>query len=289
MEECGDQEERVLVHFGVAYSFSHEKIRQVVHRRAFGVLEGGGAPPTELARHALAGGLWDEAFGYSVATGDEAVEMFAVRDAIVHYERARGVVDTVQRPGGGSELSIPVLEHLYTQLGRVYELTDEWEKARAAYETMLVIAREAGVARLEVVSLNHLAAFLFQYEGDLATARTLLEEALKVAEEAGLKEALAETECNLADVTGLWTGDFEHSWAPVEKALTSARDPERPDLMARALTALTRLKLFAGRLEEAAAHAGEGAALSRELADRPAAARTELPSILAGAVGLSAS
>ena len=38
-----------------------------------------------------------------------------------------------------------------------------------------------------------------------------LEEASGVAEEAGLKEALVETECNLVDVMALWEGDYEHA------------------------------------------------------------------------------
>src|SRR3712207_6398774 len=70
------------------YSFSHENIRQVaytecgqarrwvLHRRVFGVLEGGNAPSAELARHALEGGLAKEAFAYSMAAGDEAAEVF---------------------------------------------------------------------------------------------------------------------------------------------------------------------------------------------------------------------
>ena len=47
--------------------------------------------------------------------------------------------------------------------------------------------------------------------------------------------------------------------------------------------------MLAGRLEEAEAYAEEGAELSRRLADRPAAPRAELPSMLTGVTGLSAS
>jgi tetratricopeptide (TPR) repeat protein len=47
--------------------------------------------------------------------------------------------------------------------------------------------------------------------------------------------------------------------------------------------------MLAGRLEEAEEHAEEGAKVSRQLADRPAAAGAELPSMLTGVTGLSAS
>ena len=302
-EETGGQEaEKPLLYPSATYSFSHEKIRQVayteggparrqvLHRRAFEVLEGSGAPPAELARHALAGGLAKPYFSYSVAAGDAAMEVFAVEDAIGHYERARDLLAEV-RTGGRqlTEPSIPDLEHLYTQLGRAYEMADEWRKARAAYETMLALAREVGQAKLEVISLNHLAVLAYHQEADARRVRALLDEARMVAEEADLKEALAETELNLADAMAFWAGEYEYFGPLAQKALATARTLERLDLVARALGALARLEMFAGRLEESAAHAEEGAALSRELAERPAPPRTELPSAMSVITGLAAS
>jgi tetratricopeptide (TPR) repeat protein len=168
-------------------------------------------------------------------------------------------------------------------------MADDWDKARAAYETMLAFAREAGDARLEVVALNHLAVFLFHQENDPGRVTALLEEARGVAEGAGLAEARIETECNLVDVAVVQAREFERLRPLGEDALTSARAAERWDLVARVSAALALLETFAGRLKGAAAHAEEGAKLSRELADRPAAARRELPSILSGVGGLSAS
>ena len=301
LEDGGGQEGGTSLYLGATYSFSHEKIRQVtytnsgqarrrlLHRRAFEVLEGGGAPPSELARHALAGGLAEPSFAYSLAAGDAAAEVFAVRDAIVHYERVRDVLAAEEQRSGGIEPSPQDLEHFYTQLGRAYEMADEHDKARAAYETMLAFARRAGEARLEVAALNHLAVFLFHHKTDPEVVRMLLERAREVAEEAHLKEALAETECNLADILVFRTGEFARSRLLAEKALTSARDLGRPGLVARTLTALARHEVHAGRLEEAADHAEEGAALSRELAARPATVGTGLPSILTTVTGLSAS
>jgi hypothetical protein len=236
LEEGGGQEqEGPPLYLGATYSFSHEKIRQVtyteggqarrrvLHRRAFEVLENRGTPPAELARHALAAGLAEPSFAYSVRAGDDAVEVFAVRGAIVHYERAREVLAAGQGPGEPVQPSIPHVEHLYAQLGRAYEMAEEQDKARAACETFLTSARKAGDARLEVVALNHLAVVLFHHEGNLQRVTGLLEHARRVAEKAGLAEALAETECNLVDVTVLRTGDFERSRLLAEKALTSAR------------------------------------------------------------------
>jgi predicted ATPase/DNA-binding SARP family transcriptional activator len=301
-EGDGQDEEGALLYLGATYSFSHEKIRQVaytesgqarrrvLHRRALEVLKAGTTPAAQLARHALAAGLVDQAFRYSLEAGDMAAEVFAIRDAIVHYERAWEVLAEGRSSGRSlTEPSITDLEHLYAQLGRTYELTDEWEKARLAYETMLTFAREADEARPKVAFLNHLAALIFHHEGDLPRASALLEEARLVAEEADLTEALVETECNLVDVISLQPREFERSKPLAEKALSSARDLERPDLVASAAATLARLEMHTGELEAAAEHAEEGAELSRQLADRPAAARTERPSMLVGIMGLSAS
>ena len=261
----------------------------MLHRSALEVLEESGAPPAELARHALAGGLAEQAFRYSVAAGDRAVEVFAARDAIDHYQMVRDLLAEEVQTGGRqpTERSILDLEHLYTRLGRAYELADEGEKARAAYEALLALGRQLGEARLEVLSLNHLAVFDY-HQGDDRTVKALLEEARRRAEDAGLEEALLETQCNLAEVMAIHPRDFEHSGPLARKALASARTLGRLDLVARALATLARVEVFAGRFEEAAAYAEEGVALSRELADRPAP-RTELPPTITPAMGLSAS
>ena len=303
-EASGREEEEAppLLHPSATYSFTHEKIRQVaytemgparrrlLHRRAFEVLEEGGAPAAQLARHALAGGLAEQAFQYGVAAGDAAVEVFSVKDAIEHYERARDLLTEV-RPGSRQliEPSVPDLEHLYIQLGRAHELTQEWGKAREAYEAMLALGREAGEARLEVIALNNLAILSFpQQDADPPRAKALLEEARRVAEEAGLEEALIETECNLVDLMSFWAGEYENSDALARKALSSARAlEERPDLVARILWTRTTRAFARGRFEESAAYAKEGAELSRELAERPSP-RASLPS-MSSAIALSAS
>ena len=233
---------------------------------------GGWCPsPAQLARHALAGGLAEQAFRYSVAAGDAAMEVFAVKDAIEHYERARDLLAEV-RTGSRQliEPSVPDLEHLYIQLGRAYEMPEEWEQGQGglrgdARSWPRGRGSEARGGRPQQPGGPRLPP-----RADPPRAKALLEEARRVAEEAGLEEALVETECNLADLMIFWAGEFEHSRPLARKALASARAlEERPDLVARALATLARLELFRGRLEESAAYAEEGAELSRELAERP--------------------
>jgi DNA-binding SARP family transcriptional activator/tetratricopeptide (TPR) repeat protein len=301
-EEAGGREEGSPLDTSPSYSFTHEKIRQVaytemghtrrrlLHRRAFEVLEDRGAPAAQLAHHALAGGLAEQAFRYGVAAGDDAVEVFAVKDAIEHYGRARDLLTEARtKSGQPTKSSIPDLEHLYIQLGRAHELTEEWGRAGEAYEAMLAIGREAGEARLEVIALNNLAILSFpQQDADPPRAKALLEEARRVAEEAGLEEALVETECNLVDLMSFWAGEYEKAGALAREALSSARAlEERPDLVARILWTRTTRAFARGRFEESAAYAKEGIELSRELAEhRPP--RASLPS-MPSAIALSAS
>ena len=300
-EEGGGREGATLLYADATYSFTHEKIRQVaytecgqarrwvLHRRAFEVLEGSGAPPAELARHAMAGGLVEQVFRYSLAAGDAAAEVFAVRDAIVNYERARDLLVAEQEPRGALKVSDASVERLYNHLGLAYELAEEWDKARLTYETMRAFGRDSGAAKVEVIALNHLAVYSFHYKGDIPGAKTLLERAMEVAREACLAEVMVETACNLAGLMVYRPAETGPSRLLAEEALATARNLERPDLVARTLSTLARLETWASRFEAAAAHAEEGANLSRQLAARPAPTRATLPSMLAEGMGLSGS
>jgi len=157
------------------YVFAHTKIRAVVyaeagearrsifHRRAVKVMQEAAAPPAVLAYHALAAGLAEPAFRFSLAAGDEAMRVVAVRDAITLYEQARHLL-TAQLHGLGllTTLPAPEIEHLYTQLGRAYELNAEWEKARTAYTSLLAYAQEAGELVMESAAQSRLEALAAQ-------------------------------------------------------------------------------------------------------------------------------
>jgi len=157
------------------YVFAHAKIRAVVyaeagearrsifHRRALEALQAAAAPAAELAYHALAAGLAEPAFHWSLAAGDEAMRVVAVRDAISFYEQARHLM--AERLHGldlGAILPAPEIEHLYTHLGRAYELNAEWEKAREVYTLMLAYAQDACQSVMESTAFNRLAILATQ-------------------------------------------------------------------------------------------------------------------------------
>ena len=151
------------------YVFAHAKIRAVVyaeagearrsifHRRALESLQAAAVPAAELAYHALAAGLAEPAFRWSLAAGDEAMRVVAVRDAITLYEQARHLLaERVHGLNLSTILPAPEVEHLYTDLGRAYELNAEWEKARAVYTLMLAHAQDAGQPAMESAAQSHL-------------------------------------------------------------------------------------------------------------------------------------
>ena len=157
------------------YVFAHAKIRAVVyaeagearrtvfHRRALEVLQEAPAPPALLAYHALAAGLAEPAFNWSVAAGDEAMRVAAVLDAITLYEQARHLMtERLRGPDPSTILPASVIEHLYTALGRAYELNAEWEKAREIYTLMLAHAQDVGQPAMESAALNRLATLVDQ-------------------------------------------------------------------------------------------------------------------------------
>jgi DNA-binding SARP family transcriptional activator len=160
---------------GGHYAFAHAKIRAVVyaeagearrsifHRRALEALQAADAPPAELAYHALAAGLAEPAFHWSLAAGDEAMRVVAVSGAISFYEQARHLM--AERLHGlnlGAMLPAPEIEHLYTHLGRAYEVNAEWEKARTVYTAMLTYAQDARQPVIESAAFSRLATLSAQ-------------------------------------------------------------------------------------------------------------------------------
>jgi predicted ATPase/DNA-binding SARP family transcriptional activator len=262
-----------------SYSFTHDKIREVVyseagearrrllHRRALEMLEAAGAPAAELAHHALAAGIMVPAFRHSLAAGDEALHLFAVRDAIASYEQAhRLLADHIKR-WGLTEVSRTEGQHLWLQLGRAYELENAWASARAIYQEMLVFAQGQHEPEMECAALNHLATVTAHESYDLKTARNLIEEALHVAQQRGDKRGLAETEWNLAQMC-LYAVDMSTMLLHGERALALARELEATELIARCLNLLIYAKSGLRQWQEAAMIAEEARALYRALGNR---------------------
>ncbi len=270
------------------YFFTHDKIRDVTyteagearrrifHRRAFEGLQEVAAPPATLAHHALAAGLVEPAFRWSVAAGDEAMRLSAVRDAIAHYEQARRLVAQAHEEAPRSMLaqhtpciaSASAVQQLYVQLGRAYELAPEPEQARFVYQAMLAYAQETGIPAMECLALNRLATLIAHIDFDMKQAIEFLEQARAVAEQAGDTSSLAETEWSLAQLS-LYHGDIPAILMYGEHALALARELNQQELVARCLNVTAYGKAQARCCEEAEHLAEEALALYHALGNRP--------------------
>jgi tetratricopeptide (TPR) repeat protein len=255
-----------------AYLFTHDRVRDVAypaagsarrrlfHRRALEVLTEEGAPAAELARHAFAAGMAKEAFGHSLAAGDQALALFATEDAVSHYERAKRLLTGPEGRPAPVEPPITELQRLYINLGRAHEFTGRWDDARAAYAAMRTSGGRSGQPALEWSALNRLAILSAQRSFDAPATVGLLKEALQIAEASGDRVGVAETEWNLSQMHahGL---EVDAAITHGEKALQLARELGLRELEARTLATLATAHSFAGRWEECAINAREGASL----------------------------
>jgi DNA-binding SARP family transcriptional activator len=208
----------------VVYTELGEARRQLLHQRALEQLETEGARAAELAYHARLSGQREAAYHYGVQAGDEAVAVFAVEDAIRHYEQARTFLQ--EQTSLQTALLAREIAHLYASLGQAYASLSAWGKAQETYEELLAIARQRHVSSLVSITLNLLAILVLQQSYDKSKARALLDEAWRVAEASHDQHALAETEWNLAQITTIvWadpkgcTGYLDHPFKnkPFEK------------------------------------------------------------------------
>jgi DNA-binding SARP family transcriptional activator len=257
-----------------AVFFAHDQVRQityaeagvarqrVLHSQALQILTDAGAAPIVRARHALAAGLREQAYHLLVSAGDDAMRLFAVRQAVDHYEQALALA----REAGGARPADELAVHLGLQLGRAYELINERKKASSVYEDVLRLARRAGQKQSECTALNRLAS-VAQHQLELGAARDLLHQAAAVAEASGDVAGLAETEWNLARVSH-YSLQLEAALAHGTHALGLAQQLGGTELIARSLNALALTKLELGRLPEAEREAGEAARLYGVLGNR---------------------
>src|SRR5262249_13523134 len=156
---------------------------------------------SELAYHARASGQVEATYRYSVQAGDEAIAVFAVEDAIGHYEQARSLLQGQKSLQG--ILSASEIDHLYVCLGRAYTNQNAWEQAQNAYEALITYGQRQQLPALVSITLNRLANLAAQRSFDKPRVRALQEEARRVAERSHDQKVLAETVWNQAETSAI--------------------------------------------------------------------------------------
>jgi predicted ATPase len=274
------------------YRFAHDLIcdvvytelgaarRQVLHQRALALLETEGARAAELAYHALLAGEDESASRYSVQAGDEALAVFAVDEAIRHYEQARSLLrEHVQQVMPG-----PEVEHLYICLRRAYAFQNAWQQAQQALEELLVYGQQAQRPTLVSRTLNRLAVLAVQQSKDKSQVQALLEEAWRLAQSSSDQQAQAETEWNRSQIIGVVWEDPKRALSHGEHALELARGIQDKELEARSLHSLGWIHIRGGDFQEGIDCLETSLALYAALGNEPTASRElSLPSYIIGA------
>jgi DNA-binding SARP family transcriptional activator len=276
-----------------SYRFSHDLVRDVVytelgaarrlvlHQRALALLETEGARAAELAYHALSAGEAEVAYRYSVQAGDEALSIFAVEQAIGHYQQARALLQA--QPPLGSKLSASEVERLYVNLGRAYGFQNTWHRTQEAYEELLAYAQAHQLPALVSMTLNRLAILAVQQGKDKSGVQALLEEAWQMAKASADQRALAETAWNRGSIGFAWN-EPKRALAHGAQALELAREIADKELEARSLASLGAIHLSAGDFEEALPLQEAALELYAALDHEPLASRElSLPGIGMGA------
>ncbi|HEX2909772.1 MAG TPA: AAA family ATPase [Chloroflexia bacterium] len=189
------------------YFFAHDKIRDVAyteagdnrrrhfHRKALTLLEGQKTSPAELAYHAYAAHLALPAFHYSLLAGNEAMKLFAVKDARNHYQRAYRLIPQLE---GSQQLAATELYQLLEQLGRTYELTNEVAQAREVYQRLLERAEVNNNSSVMCIALNQMVSLVSYSLQEVEEVPALLARAIAEAEKGGDKAGLALSRSNMA-------------------------------------------------------------------------------------------
>jgi predicted ATPase/DNA-binding SARP family transcriptional activator len=259
-----------------AYRFTHDKIRDVVytdagaarrrlfHERAWQQLQADGAAPARLAHHAQAAHRHQAALEQYIAAGDEAMKLFAVRDALNFYEQARQILQEET----AVTLSPAQRRHLYERLGRGYELVDQWAAATAVYQELLAYARSIQAPELQVAALNRLGGVAIIGEWQLAPAAAFLQEAQTIAAAANDQVGLIESECTLCQI-GQFQFEREAAVAHAQRALDLARQVGDEALVARSLNLLAYALMGPpAALPQVEAAAAEASDIFRRLGNR---------------------
>ncbi|MHB8626437.1 MAG: ATP-binding protein [Aggregatilineales bacterium] len=253
----------------MAYAKLNATRKQVFHRRALEALGARSAAPSELARHALLAGLEARAFHLNVAAGDEALRVFALGNAIAHYEQSRTLLQ--EQPEGSiwqAHISADEEQYLFLKLGHACELASRWDRAGAAYQAALDLARSMKQSHDECVALNRLATLAAQSRFDLGGATVLLQAAQSLAESAGDKVGQIETESNLAQIN-FYRWNLPAALEHAHHALALAREMGQGEVIARSLNVLAYISMPSGRsMEEVKALADESRSLYAALGNR---------------------
>ena len=169
-------------------------------------------------------------------------------------------------------------------MGRAYAFQNAWEQAQDVYEELLAYTKQHQLAALASMTLNRLATLAVQRSKDRSQVQALLEQAWYMAQTSSDQRALAETEWNRAQITGIVWDDPKRAFPHGEHALSLARGIQDQELEARSLYSLGWIYIRAGDFQQAMDCLEAALELYARLSNEQSASRElSLPSFAIGA------
>jgi DNA-binding SARP family transcriptional activator len=222
--------------------------RQRLHDRALMSLAPAGNSPALLAHHAVSAHQWPAAFHYSLAAGEAAKAVYALATAVEHFEAA---LNRLRQKQAVEEEA--VVQRLFLQLGRSYELQFQLRKALAIYEEMTTWAVNCRCQAMELAALiARCGALSLPYDAyDAEQAAELMQQAVPLARARGDLKAEAQLELIQVQLHKYGDGQLAPALAHAQTAVSLARQAGQNEQLALALINLASLDASSGQLERA--------------------------------------
>ncbi|MFN8373172.1 MAG: hypothetical protein U0694_09900 [Anaerolineae bacterium] len=221
---------------GLLGEFNEEDRRQF-HRRAAeliaSVYEEDAAQAGALAYHWGMAGDTEKELIYATRAGDEAYRMNVHQSAAHHYQRA------LQLALDDEKTAAKPLTHLYTRLGRAYELDTRYQQAVDLYTEFEALARRRqDKPMLLAAVLNHaVVVSVPNAVVNLEEGERLAHQALALSEELGDRAAEAKALWCLL-LTGFYGGQLTKGIEYGERSLAIARELDLREQLAYTLNNL---------------------------------------------------
>ncbi len=174
-----------------AYSTILRKQRRAYHLRVGEALEWLFPDHLEewagtLAEHFFLARAYEKSLHYALTSGGAAFRLYALREAIEHYQRA---VECTRYVDAGSEMLI----HIYTRMGRSFELDHQNDRALETYRELARLAetRDDDPMRLASLTARCILRATHTTVFDPPKARELGDAALALAQKLGDRAAEA--------------------------------------------------------------------------------------------------
>ncbi len=210
----------------------------------------------DLSHHFYEAGVWDKALAYARMAGEQAQAMYAPREAIAHLTRALDAARHLRTAESSS---------LYRARAHAYEVSGDFEQARADYESSLAEARATGDRRSEWEALIGLG-FLWASR-DYGQTGVHMKQALALARTMDDRAVLGHTLNRL----GNWYFNAEagdEARQLHQEALSIFRELDDANGIAETTDLLGMTNMILGNWQEGSVFYRQAIALFRSLDDR---------------------